>query len=127
MGKMKEDQRVAVASKGQVYFNAIGLDAAIKAYRASVLDSDKVQEKIRELIGMGDFCREVCRDEEAIDAYERAITLCLENERRNQPRFLEYARYCASAADGLLADRMKNCPAMMMVVDFYADHYPAKK
>ena len=66
MGRIKEKRRVAAASRGQVHLNPLGIDAAIKAYKTAVLDSERMQEKIRELIRMGDFCREVCRDEEAL-------------------------------------------------------------
>ena len=82
MGRIKEKKRVAAASRGQVHLNTLGIDAAIKAYRTAVLDSERMQEKIRELIRMGDFCREVCRDEEALDAYERALSCCRENENK---------------------------------------------
>lgn len=76
---------MAAASRGQVHLNPLGIDAAIKAYKTAVLDSERMQEKIRELIRMGDFCREVCRDEEALDAYERALTCCRENENKRSP------------------------------------------
>ena len=85
MGRIKEKKRVAAASRGQVHLNTLGIDAAIKAYRTAVLDSERMQEKIRELIRMGDFCREVCRDEEALDAYERALSCCRENENKRSP------------------------------------------
>lgn len=99
MGRIKEKKRVAAASRGQVHLNTLGIDAAIKAYRTAVLDSERMQEKIRELIRMGDFCREVCRDEEALDAYERALSCCRENENKRSPRFWEVACYCASRVD----------------------------
>lgn len=82
MGRIKEKKRVAAASRGQVHLNPLGIDAAIKAYRTAVLDSERLEEKIQELIRMGDFCREVCRDEEAHDAYERALMFCRENENK---------------------------------------------
>ena len=91
MGRIKEKKRVAAASRGQVHLNPLGIDAAIKAYRTAVLDSERLEEKIRELIRMGDFCREVCRDEGALDAYERALTCCRENENKRSPRFWESA------------------------------------
>ena len=59
MGRIKEKKRVAAASRGQVHLNPLGIDAAIKAYRTAVLDSERLEEKIQELIRMGDFCREV--------------------------------------------------------------------
>lgn len=71
MGRIKEKKRVAAVSRGQVHLNALGIDAAIKAYKTAVLDSERMQEKIWELIRMGDFCREVCREDEALGAYER--------------------------------------------------------
>ena len=86
MGRIKEKksewrQRVG----GQVHLNALGIDAAIKAYRTAVLDSERMQEKIRELIRMGDFCREVCRDEEALDALRASPLCCRENENKRSP------------------------------------------
>ena len=53
MGRIKEKKRVAAASRGQVHLNPLGIDAAIKAYRTAVLDSERLEEKIRELIRMG--------------------------------------------------------------------------
>ena len=50
MGRIKEKRRVAAASRGQVHLNPLGIDAAIKAYKTAVLDSERMQEKIRELI-----------------------------------------------------------------------------
>ena len=118
MGRIKEKKRVAAASRGQVhYLNPLGIDAAIKAYRTAVLDSERLEEKIRELIRMGDFCREVCRDEEAHDAYERALMFCRENENKRSPRFWEEACYCASRIDELSAHQRKDCSTMVSLVD----------
>lgn len=116
---------MAAASRGQVHLNPLGIDAAIKAYKTAVLDSERMQEKIRELIRMGDFCREVCRDEEAHDAYERALMFCRENENKRSPRFWEEACYCASRIDELSAHQRKDCSTMVSLVDFYADNFPA--
>ncbi len=52
MGRIKEKKRVAAASRGQVHLNPLGIDAAIKAYRTAVLDSERLEEKIQELIRM---------------------------------------------------------------------------
>lgn len=41
MGRIKEKKRVAAASRGQVHLNTLGIDAAIKAYRTAVLDSER--------------------------------------------------------------------------------------
>ena len=123
MGRIKGKKRVAAASRGQVHLNPLGIDAAIKAYRTAVLDSERMQEKIRELIRMGDFCREVCRDEEALDAYERALSCCRENENKRSPRFWEVACYCASRVDELSAHQRKDCSTMVSLVDFYADNF----
>ena len=125
MGRIKEKKRVAAASRGQVHLNPLGIDAAIKAYRTAVLDSERLEEKIRELIRMGDFCREVCRDAEAHDAYERALMFCRENENKRSPRFWEAACYCASRIDELSAHQRKDCSTMVSLVDFYADNFPA--
>ena len=123
MGRIKEKRRVAAASRGQVHLNPLGIEAAIKAYKTAVLDSERMQEKIRELIRMGDFCREVCRDEEALDAYERALTCCRENENKRSPRFWEGACYCASRVDELSAHQRKDCSTMVSLGDFYADNF----
>lgn len=45
MGRIKEKKRVAAASRGQVHLNTLGIDAAIKAYRTAVLDSERMQER----------------------------------------------------------------------------------
>ena len=105
MGRIKEKKRVAAASRGQVHLNPLGIDAAIKAYRTAVLDSERLEEKIQELIRMGDFCRE--------------------NENKRSPRFWEEACYCASRIDELSAHQRKDCSTMVSLVDFYADNFPA--
>lgn len=125
MGRIKEKKRVAAASRGQVHLNTLGIDAAIKAYKTAVLDSERMQEKIWELIWMGDFCREVCREEEALGAYERALSCCRENENKRSPRFWEAACYCAACIDELLVHQCKECSTMVGLVDFYADNFPA--
>lgn len=122
-GKNKEKKRVAAASRGQVHLNPLGIDAAIKAYRTAVLDSERLEEKIQELTVWVIFAGRFVGMKKLMMLM--SVPLCFVGRTRiNVP--LGSGRRLAIAHPVLMSCQLinrKDCSTMVSLVDFYADNF----
>ena len=95
MSKERKSRKVAMAGKGQLWFSAGGVDAAIRAYREAILDDWCTATRVRELVHLGDFVREMGLEAVAAEAYREVVTVCMDGGREYACRYWRDAYHCA--------------------------------